>query len=39
MGFWEGFIIGIVVGVLIPFGVPSLIKWTKKVKDGEEPSF
>jgi hypothetical protein len=30
-------VVGVVIGVLIPYGVPGLIKWAKKLKNGEEP--
>jgi len=30
MSFYEGLIIGVVVGILLPFGLPSLVEWAKK---------
>lgn len=30
MSFYEGLIIGLIIGVLAPFGLPALVEWLKK---------
>jgi len=30
MSFYEGLIIGTIIGILLPFGLPNLVSWIKK---------
>jgi len=34
MSFYEGLIIGAIIGVLLPFGLPNLLSWVKKTLKG-----
>lgn len=35
MSFYEGLILGVILGVLAPFGLPPFVEWLKKTVRGE----